>query len=108
VARPRRQDPRAAQRFALDLDHCFEGWNGRASVTWPEERLELALEADPVFSHAVIYAPPQRPFFCFEPVSHANFALNLAEQGVDGVGFRSLEPGETLRGEVCFSVRDRG
>ncbi len=92
----------------LDLDHCFDGWNGRASIAWPDARLELALSADPAFSHAVIYAPPDKPFFCFEPVSHANLALNLAEQGVNGVGFKSLEPGETLRGAVRFAVRDLG
>jgi len=107
VALPQAWDFRGGRALdGLDLDHCFEDWNGRASITWPEARLELALGADPVFSHAVIYAPRDKPFFCFEPVSHANLALNLAEQGVDGIGFKSLDPGETLRGTLRFAVRD--
>ena len=109
VPLPRSWDFRDGRALdGLDLDHCFDGWNGRAAITWPQARLELALEADPVFSFAVIYAPPHKPFFCFEPVSHANLALNLAERGVSEVGFRRLEPGETLRGTLRFSVRELG
>ena len=76
------------------LDNCFDGWDGRAAITWPKRRLQLALEASQPFRHLVIYVPPGRDFFCVEPVSHAN--------GL--VGLRPLGPGATLAGEIVFHV----
>jgi aldose 1-epimerase len=76
------------------LDNCFDGWDGRATITWPKRRLRLALEASQPFRHLVIYVPPGRDFFCVEPVSHAN--------GL--VGLSPLVPGATLAGEIVFHV----
>ncbi|MEI7873157.1 MAG: aldose 1-epimerase [Alphaproteobacteria bacterium] len=74
------------------LDNCFDGWNGRATIRWPRHALGLALEATEPFRHLVIYVPKGRPFFCVEPVSHANGAVA-----------RSLLPaGTTLAGEIVF------
>ena len=74
------------------LDNCFDGWDGRATIRWPQRALGLALEATEPFRHLVIYVPKGRPFFCVEPVSHANGAVA-----------RSLLPaGTTLAGEIVF------
>ncbi len=79
------------------LDNCFEGWDGRATVRWPSRRLEVAVEASEIFRHLVIYTPPGQPFFCAEPVSHANGAI----------GRTRLEAGATLAGTVSFEVSQR-
>ncbi len=74
------------------LDNCFDGWDGRAMIRWPRHGLGLALEATEPFRHLVIYVPKGQPFFCVEPVSHANGAVA-----------RSLLPaGTTLAGEIVF------
>lgn len=74
------------------LDNCFDGWDGRAVIRWPRHALGLALEATEPFRHLVIYVPKGRPYFCVEPVSHANGAVA-----------RSLLPaGTTLAGEIVF------
>lgn len=74
------------------LDNCFDGWDGRATIRWPQHGLGLALEATQPFRHLVIYVPKGRPYFCVEPVSHANGA----------VARTSLPAGETLAGEILF------
>jgi len=76
------------------LDNCFDGWDGRATITWPKRRLRLALEASQPFRHLLIYIPPGRDFFCVEPVSHANGLVGLSPLG----------PGATLAGEIVFHV----
>lgn len=74
------------------LDNCFDGWDGRATIRWPRRGLGLTLEATQPFRHLVIYVPKGRPYFCAEPVSHANGA----------VAQTSLPAGETLAGEILF------
>ena len=78
----------------VDLDNCFDGWDGRATIVWPNRGLRLELSASEPFRHAVIYVPPQRPYFCVEPVSHAN----------GQVGASLLAAGETLAGEIAFRL----
>ena len=78
------------------LDNCFDGWTGKATVLWPSRRLRLDLEASEPFRHVVIYVPPGQPYFCVEPVSHAN----------GQVGVLPLAPGATRRGEIIFRISD--
>jgi aldose 1-epimerase len=44
------------------LDNCFDGWDGRATLSWPRRNLRLDLEATVPFRHLVIYTPPVSPF----------------------------------------------
>jgi aldose 1-epimerase len=76
------------------LDNCFAGWNGRATIRWPSRDLRLAIGASSLFRHLVVYTPPGRPFFCVEPVSHANGAI-----GQTHLGARA-----SLNGVVSFKV----
>lgn len=78
----------------LDLDHCFDGWDGHAVITWPRRGLRLDLSATQAFRHLVIYVPEGQPFFCVEPVTHANGA----------VGTTRLAAGATLTGEITFRL----
>jgi aldose 1-epimerase len=95
VMLPPQWDFAASRRVdGIALDNCFDGWDGRAAITWPTRRLRLALEASQPFRHLVIYVPPGRDFFCVEPVSHANGLVGLSPLG----------PGATLAGEIAFHV----
>ncbi|MCC8430031.1 aldose 1-epimerase [Reyranella aquatilis] len=78
----------------LGLDHCFGGWDGKASITWPRQGIRLFLSATEAFRHLVIYVPDGQRYFCVEPVSHANGA----------VGQNPLAAGATLAGEVSFRL----
>jgi len=86
------------------LDNCFDGWDGQATITWPSRGLRVDIEASPVFAYAVIYVPEGRPYFCFEPVSHANNGFALHQLGVEDVGYRLLAKGDRLSGEAVFRV----
>ena len=74
------------------IDHCFSGLHGPMSITWPDADLTLSLRCSEQMSHAILYNPPET-FFALEPVSHANDAINLAQQGIDA-GIETLAPGE--------------
>jgi aldose 1-epimerase len=59
---------------SLDLDHCFEGWDGRATIKWPDYqlRLEAACALDGVAypcTRLQLYTPRGEDFFCLEPVT---------------------------------------
>ena len=74
------------------LDNCFDGWDGRATIRWPRQASGLVLEATQPFRHLVIYVPKGRPYFCVEPVSHANGAVTRA----------LLAAGAILAGEIVL------
>lgn len=78
------------------LDNCFDAWTGNAAVIWPHRRLRLDLAGSELFRHLVVYVPPHQPYFCAEPVSHAN----------GQVGMQPLAPRATRRGEIVFRISD--
>jgi aldose 1-epimerase len=85
---------------ALDdtiVDNCFTGWSGRARIDTPHHR--VTIEANDVLRCAVLFRPADKPFFAFEPVSHANNALNGNEPPMD-----VLSPGESLEASVKLSM----
>ena len=84
------------------LDNCFKGWDGKARIGFEEAGIGLRIEADPVFSHLVVYVPAGRDFFAVEPVSHMNNAVNRPD-AVDN-GLSNIAPGEQLTGCVRFAV----
>lgn len=78
------------------VDNVFEGWQGAARVTWPARGLALELQAD--MDYFILYAPPGRDFFCFEPVDHPINAHKLPGYP----GLTVLAPGGTLRRRCVF------
>jgi aldose 1-epimerase len=80
---------------AVTLDHCFAGWNGIASIRWPERRVILRA-SHCRFLH--VYAPPGRDFFCVEPQNAPPGAL-VRRAGETSV----LAPGERQSIRVHFS-----
>lgn len=78
------------------VDNVFEGWDGAARIVWPGRTLALAIEADMEFF--ILYAPPGRDFFCFEPVDHPINAHNMPGHP----GLTVLAPGARLGRRVVF------
>ena len=83
---------------SLDVDHCFEGWPGLARLR--DQALAITLISD--LPYLVIYTPQDKPFYCVEPVSHVNNALNMADPMAHGV--RCLAPGQTLQASFGLHV----
>ena len=82
----------------LDLDNCFDGWSGPARIR--DEKLSLRLTSS--LTHAVVYAPPGRDFFCVEPVSHVNNAVRSDDPL--GQGLIALGSGETAQAWMQLDV----
>lgn len=91
---------------SLRLNNDFGGWSGRGVLRFPARGVELVISADPVFGHLMIYADPGRPFFCVEPQSNAACAFNRGDVADPQEGIVVLEPGQEVRGDVRFAVRD--
>ena len=87
------------------INNAFLGWDGRASVFWPESALALEIVADPPLTTYIVYAPAgDCGFFCFEPVSHPVDAHNLPG-GPTANGLTVLAPRETLSATCLFRPR---
>jgi aldose 1-epimerase len=76
------------------LDNGFEGWDDRATISWPRTGLRLEMAATEPFRDVVIFVPPSRPYFCVEPVSHVPGAI----------GSTRLPAGATLEGRIAFHL----
>ena len=87
------------------LDNCYAAWDGRAVVTRPEHGLRLTIAADDIFRHLVVYTPGGKPYFAVEPASNMTDAVNHMDTIPDH-GLRVLDPGDTLRRQVRFTVDD--
>jgi aldose 1-epimerase len=88
---------------SLDVDHCFDGWNGSLQLT--EGGLRIGVTSD--LDCLVVFTTPERDSIAIEPVSHVNNALALARQtGVtpESLGLRVLQPGETFTAHMRIQV----
>ena len=74
----------------LAFDNCFEGWRGPARLR--DERFSLQLTSS--LPYLVVYTPPDRDYFCVEPVSHVSNAIHMAEPAAHGLV--ALAPEATL------------
>lgn len=99
---PSELDFRAGRPVPEGLDDGFGGWNGTALIRWPGEGLSLSVRAEAPLGHLILFVPPERPFFCFEPVSHATDAVNL-DFPPAVTGLRELAPGAVL--EATMELR---
>jgi aldose 1-epimerase len=67
----------------------------------------MVLEADPIFSHLVVFTAPDGSV-ALEPVTHATDGFNLMSQGWDSTGVRVLEPGEEISGRLRLRLLPGG
>jgi aldose 1-epimerase len=82
---------------AVPLDHCFSGWNGVATLRWPDRTVTMRAAG---CSHLQVYAPTDRDFFCVEPQTAMSGALGR------GAGAATVvAPGERFEIRVQFDVR---
>lgn len=68
------------------IDNCYAGWNGAAAIERGDARISLSADAAD-WLH--LYRPPDRDFFCIEPVTHMPDAINRAAP------MPTLAPGES-------------
>ncbi len=81
---------------SFPLDHCFAGWDGVATLRWPDRTVSVHATG----CHCVqIYAPAGKDFFCLEPQSAASGALGRKPQRLTVIA-----PGERAAIRVHFSV----
>lgn len=84
------------------IDHCFAGLDGDIRLHWPDVDVSLTLSASEPCRFAVLYNP-DAPYFAVEPVSNANDAFNLQNEGIDA-GRLSLAPGDTLSASLQLTL----
>jgi len=82
--------------LAAGVDNAFAGWDGVARIAWPRRGVALQVEAD--LDYFILYVPPGRDFFCFEPVDHPVNAHNLPGRP----GLTVLAPGASLQRRCTF------
>jgi aldose 1-epimerase len=87
-----RFDPARAVN-AVPLDHCLSGWDGVATLRWPDRRVSVTASNCP-YLH--VYTPAGRDFFCIEPQSAPPGALSRGEA-------RVVAPGERFAISVQFA-----
>jgi aldose 1-epimerase len=86
---------------ALNVDNCFEGWNGRATLC--DELMRVQIESD--MRRLVVFTAPEKEFVAIEPVSHANNAMNAGNPKESaGRGVVTLEPGQSWQVSMRIAV----
>ena len=89
-----------------DFDTAFGGWDGKASVYYPEQKLKILISASDIFHHIILYHPQNADFFCLEPTSNTPDAFNLAAYGVIGTGIQSVGGKQSLTKIITFSCEE--
>ncbi len=92
--------------MGTDINHCFAQWTGVAELRRPAHALAIRLAADPGLGHLVVYHPPQQPWICIEPVSHATGAFSLEKLHTCADGLRWLAPQCSARLSMELHVVD--
>ena len=64
-----------------NFDHCFEGWRGAARVR--DEVMAVSVTSS--LPYLVVFTPPERDYFCIEPVSHVSNAIHMADAAAHGL-----------------------
>jgi aldose 1-epimerase len=80
---------------AIDgIDDCFGGVSTRSLLTWSGGGIAVETSASLPFMQ--LYTRLDQGFFCFEPVSHAPNAVNMAPPEDEIAGIRTLAPGDSF------------
>jgi aldose 1-epimerase len=88
------------------VDDCLTDRTPGAPVriVYPQSGRSVTLGSDDAFTHAVVYIPPDQPYFAVEPVTNANDAFSLHESGTPESGLVLVPPGEGLRASIWLDV----
>ncbi|HZF31533.1 MAG TPA: aldose 1-epimerase [Gammaproteobacteria bacterium] len=74
----------------LGIDHCFDGWERTATLSFGQSRRSIVVEGCAATERLVVYVPADADYFCVEPVTHAVNAINLPDPAAAGLW--TLEP----------------
>jgi aldose 1-epimerase len=96
------EGPRLSER--LGIDHCYEGWTGRAVVSGGPGAPGFYLEGSEASRFVIVYVPAGEDYYCVEPVTHAVNAMNRADAAAQG--WWRLAPGESRRITMRITPRD--
>jgi aldose 1-epimerase len=86
----------------LDVDHCYDGWEGVAHLR--DELLHVRIRSN--LSRLVVFTNDTRDNIAIEPVSHVNNAVNLYAAGAapNDLGLRILQPGQSMMAQMTLEV----
>jgi aldose 1-epimerase len=102
-------DPQAIPLRDYELDDVFgdlqRDESGRATMSVRGKRQRIDVVFGPNFRAAVVYAPRDRNFICFEPMAGITDSMNLAQRGLYDE-LQHVPPGGTWH--ESFSVRPMG
>jgi aldose 1-epimerase len=87
---------------SLDVDHCFDGWDG--TVHLRDHAMQVRVRSD--LARVVVFTHPARDDVAVEPVSHVNNAVHLYASGApaEQLGLRVLQPGESMVTQMAIEV----
>jgi aldose 1-epimerase len=94
----------------LDLDDVFWGLqpDRPAVIDYDSTGIRVTLAASELFTHAVVYTPQGKGFFCIENQSCSTDAHNLYAQGMERAAHLTiLDPGQTLEAWIELRVGKR-
>jgi aldose 1-epimerase len=87
----------------LDVDHCFDGWNGELHLR--DDKFHTRVSSK--LQRLVVFTNAAQDCIAVEPVSHVNNAISLMARGVasaDALGVRVLQPGESMSAEMTIKT----
>ncbi|HKM17573.1 MAG: hypothetical protein GX228_05640 [Firmicutes bacterium] len=94
---------KAKELSSAFIDKCFRVGHEPAVIEWPNSRVRLQIEWDPVYEHLILYCPrDDQRFFAVEPVTNCNNGFNLTNQGLPDTGTVYLKPQAELRGKITL------
>jgi len=94
----------------LHIDDVFWGMqpDKPALIDYDSTGIRLTLSASELFTHAVVYTPEGKDFFCIENQSCSTDAHNLYAQGLEKAAhLQILEPGQSLEAWIELRVGAR-
>lgn len=103
IAVPAEHDFSKLRKLDQELDHCFAGWRGPATIFWPQSKLKLEMRASDNTKHLVIYSPPGKDFFALEPQTQMIDGVNFLNS-VPNNGVCELASGESFGMWVEFTI----
>jgi aldose 1-epimerase len=59
------------------IDHCFDGWDGKAEITYPDRGIVLTMLMENSPGYTLMYRPPQYDYFCLEPITQPIDAFHM-------------------------------
>lgn len=86
------------------IDNCYVGWNGRATIDYPDRGLRLTMVMPDCNGYTLFYRKPGADFFCLEPITHPIDAFHMPDQP----GLVYLGHGDSIALRAKFLVSQAG